>query len=251
MTLFSLQKTLAYLLMPMGLLWLAMLAGAVLCWRRRQRAGAGLLLGLALIYGCFGNIHVGGALMASLERTIPALEPTAPAFDAVFVLGGGSEEDPFGRVQLGGSGDRVLAAARLWHRGKARLLVASGVGMDGLHGFRDGGQETRALWLSLGIPENAILVVKEPCRITREEIAAYARLRQRYGWQRMALISSAWHLPRALGLAARAGLPVTPVGADWRGRRHAFQLHYLVPQADGFQNSQLACWEYLGRWVGR
>lgn len=252
MTLFTLQKTLAYLIMPVGLLWLLLLGAAVLAWRRKQRgAGFGLLV-VAMLYWGLGNLVVGSALMARLERDVPALEmaTTAP-FDAVFVLGGGSEESPTGEPQLGFAGDRLQVAAKLWHAGKARVLVASGFSHDGLHGDRDSGEETRTLWRNMGVPDRAIRVVKEPCWITRDEIAAYRRLQDSQGWKRMALVSSASHLPRAMALAGRAGLRVTPVGADWLGRDHAFQLQFLVPQGDGFLRSQRACWEFLGRKLGR
>ena len=41
MTLFSLEKTLALLVMPAGLIWLLILAAALLCLRRRQRVQLG------------------------------------------------------------------------------------------------------------------------------------------------------------------------------------------------------------------
>jgi hypothetical protein len=137
MTLFSLEKTLALLVMPAGLIWLLILAAALLCLRRRQRAPAGLCLGIAVLYACAGSPYLGRALMGSLERrvapvSLAALEP----FDAVFVLGGGSEQDPAGDPELGPSGDRVFLAARLWHAGKARLLVTSGAARDGVSGTR-------------------------------------------------------------------------------------------------------------------
>jgi uncharacterized SAM-binding protein YcdF (DUF218 family) len=252
MTLFALQKTLALLLMPVGLLWLLLLLACRLCFRRGQKALGAFLLALALLYACAGNLHLGALLMARLESSVPAVNPAAAGpFDAVFVLGGGSEEDPFGRPELGRSGDRIHLAARLWHLGRTRLLVASGMGRGSLRGARNGGEETRVLWRELGVPDSAILVVSEPCWVTRDEIAAYRGLQQRHGWKRMALVSSAAHLPRAMALARRAGLEVVPLGADWRGRSLAFQLQDLVPQADGFMDVQRACWEYLGRWVGR
>ncbi len=252
MTLLSLQKTLALLVMPVGLLWLLLLGACLLCFRRRQRAPALLLLGITVLYAAAGNIHLGAALMARLEATVPAVElATVPPFDAVCVLGGGSGEDGLGRPQLNLSGDRIFLAARLWHGGKAKVLVASGFTRDSLRGIRNGGEESRALWRSLGIPDSAILVVTEPCWITRDEIAAYRKLQVRFGWQRLALVSSAAHLPRALVLAGKAGLAVTPLGSDWRGRPHTFQLHYLIPQAEGFLDVHRASWEYLGRWVGR
>jgi uncharacterized SAM-binding protein YcdF (DUF218 family) len=252
MTLLSLEKTLALLVMPTGLIWLLILAAALLCLRRRQPGSAALCLGIAVLYACAGSPYLGRALMASLERrvapvSLAALEP----FDAVFVLGGGSEEDSAGGPELGPMGDRVFLAARLWHAGKARLLVASGAARDGVSGIRDAGQETRALWRAVGIPDRAILPVPEPCWNTRDEIRAYARLQARHGWRRMALVSSASHLPRAMALASRAGLAFTPLGADRRGRMPAFQLHQLIPQGEGFDLTQRACWEYLGRWLGK
>jgi len=252
MTLFALQKALALLIMPAGLVWLLILAAAWVCLRRRRRGAGALALGLAALYACAGNVYLGVALMGSLERRIPpvrleALEP----FDAVCVLGGGSEQDPSGAPELGSSGDRLFLAARLWHAGKARLLVTSGASRNGIAGFRDAGQETRALWLAVGVPDRAILPVPEPCWITRDEIRAYAGLQARYGWKRMALLSSASHLPRAMALAARAGLDFTPLGADRVGRHYPFQLQLLVPQGGGFEITQRACWEYVGRWLNR
>ncbi len=252
MSQFTLQKTLALLLMPAGLAWLILLGATLFCFRRRHRGLGAVLLATFLLYGLAGNLHVGAALMARLEGAIPPVAPTkAGPFDAVCVLGGGTEEDPFGQPELGRAGDRVLLAARLWHAGRTPLLVASGTGKDSRQGPRNGGTETRALWRGLGIPEKAILVVTEPCWTTRDEIAAYCRLQERHGWRRLGLVSSASHLPRALALAGKVGLVVTPLGADWRGRTRAFQLQDLVPQADGFMDVQRACWEYLGRWLGR
>jgi uncharacterized SAM-binding protein YcdF (DUF218 family) len=131
------------------------------------------------------------------------------------------------------------------------LLVASGLSRDGLQGIRNAGEETRTLWRDLGIPDRAILVVEDPCWITRDEISAYRRLQDRFGWKHLGLVSSASHLPRAMVLARKAGLAVTPLGANGRGRAQAFQLQSLVPQAGGFLDVNRACWEYLGRWVGR
>jgi len=251
MTLFALKKTLGLLVMPAGLVWLALLAAALVCWRRGQRRPAALFLAIALLHGCFGNLYLAGALAASLERRVApvALEPLEP-FDAVLVLGGGNDQDPSGTPELSSSGDRIFLAARLWHAGKAGLLVASGASRQGVAGFQDLAQETRTLWLAVGVPDRAILAVAEPCYNTRDEIQAYRRLQARFGWRRVALLSSASHLPRAMALASKAGLQVTPLGADWQGRRVPFMLNGLVPQAAGFNAFQRASWEYLGRWLG-
>ncbi len=253
MSLFALQKTLGLLAMPAGLLWLFLLASALLCRLRDQRLAARLFLLAALGYAAAGNVYLGSFLMARLEAGVPPVSPSAlQPLDAVFVLGGGTTEDPFGRPEANLSGDRVLLAARLWKAGKAAVLVASGTSRMGLHGrVRDLGEETRALWLDLGVPARAVVVVQGPCWNTRSEIRADLTLQRQRGWKRVGLLSSAWHLPRALALARRAGLDVVPLGADWRGRPHGFHLQLLVPQGEGFLDVQRACWEWLGRRMGR
>jgi uncharacterized SAM-binding protein YcdF (DUF218 family) len=251
-SLFDLAKAAGHLLMPAGLLWLTLLASAGLLLRRRQWAAGALVVLSAILFAAAGNFYAGSAMMAGLERRIPPLElERAQPFDAVFVLGGGTDLDPWGRPILGEAGDRVAAAARLWHAGKARLLVASGSGLDAVTGPRDLGAETRTIWLGMGVPRDAILVVERPCLNTRQEIQAYRELQDRRHFKRMALVSSASHLPRALALAEKAGLAFTPVGADWRGRSHAFQVQRLVPAGDGFLLTQRACWEHLGRFLGK
>jgi len=253
MSLFSLEKTLACLVMPTGLIWLLILAASALCLARRQRGPAALCLAIAVLYYGAGNTYLSWALMRGLEARVPPLPAGAALqpFDAVCVLGGGANLEPSGGPALGSSGDRIFAAARLWHAGKARLLVASGAEPSTGGGFRDDGQNTRTLWRAVGIPDSAILAVPEPCLNTRDEIKAYARLQARYGWRHMALVSSASHLPRAMALASRAGLSFTPVGSDWCPPPGAFQFKYLVPQAAAFENTRRACWEYLGRLLGR
>jgi uncharacterized SAM-binding protein YcdF (DUF218 family) len=101
----------------------------------------------------------------------------------------------------------------------------------------------------VGIPDSAILVVPEPCWTTRDEVKAYARLRAERGWKRMALLSSASHLPRAMAFAEKAGLECTPLGADRLVHSRPFQLQYLVPQAEALDVLQRTCWEFLGGWL--
>lgn len=249
MSFLALQKLVAQLSTPIGLLWLLLIGAGIWYWRRKQRGPAIVFTAAALVYAILGNEYAGRALMRSLESRIPPTDiATVAPFDAVFVLGGGTAMDPLGRVQCGLSGDRMILAARLWHAGKARMLVASGNGMGTGH---DLGADTRALWQGLGVPASAIITIATPCFITTHEIAAYRALVDERGWKRVGLISSAWHLPRALALAERQQLAMVPLGSDWHGTAQGFQLHKLVPQGTGFLDWQLAAWEYLGRWVGR
>ncbi len=235
--------------MPVGLLWLGLLAAGIWAYRRRQRGLGHLLAGLWLVLTLAGNDLVGSRLVGLLERKVPNYDEVQP-LDVLFVLGGGTQVDAQDRPHLSEAGDRLMEAARLWHRGRVKLLVASGMAGDRLKP-RNLAQESRALWMDLGVPEAAILEIEAPCWITRDEIQAYTRLKAHRGWARVGLLSSAWHLPRAMALAKRAGLEALPVPSDFRGRVPRFQLWNVVPSAGGLQRTQLAAWEVLGRAMGR
>lgn len=250
--LLTLQKVVGFLLMPAGLIWLALILAAITSWRRCGLLRASFQTGVLLAYTLAGNIHVGHALMRHLEKQVPGshLLPQ-DAFDAAFVFGGATELDPFGRPELACSGDRVIAAARLYHAGLAKILVASGVSADSPSGARSLAEETRQIWLSLGVPDAAILLVPEACWVTSDEARAFKRLKAERGWNAVALVSSAWHLPRIMRLAEKEGLAGTPFGSDWRGREHVFQPQDCVPQGAGFWRVNLAAWEFVGRLSGR
>lgn len=245
-----LQKVVAHLLMPAGLLWTALIVitGAALVARRwRDAAVVGALLAL---YTLAGNAWLGAWLIGTLERQVlPARRiQELPLFDAVCVLGGGTALQPDGTPQFGSAGDRLGYAARLYLAGKANALVASGLSLPG--DDRNLAVETRALWRDFGVQDGAIEVIGKGL-VTRDEIALYRDLARARGWRRLGLVTSAWHLPRALALCRAAGLEVTPLPCDARSRGFPPWFLYLIPQDKGFAKVQLGAWEWIGRAVGR
>lgn len=240
------QKLVSRLLMPLDLLWLGLLsAGLIQAWRRRWWAAG--LFGVAFALLTFSaSGWVADRLMTALEQQIPRTSPTTlPAVEAVFVLGGGTDLRPDGEPEFGVSGDRLAVAAAAYLHGRTPLLVASGSGFPGLDAERNCAAETAHLWRALGVPAEAIIELPGPLN-TVQEIAAYRELCATRGWTRIALVTSAWHLPRALALCHRAGLDPLPLGADWRGRDLGWSLLNFVPTGQAAATTQLACWEWLG-----
>jgi uncharacterized SAM-binding protein YcdF (DUF218 family) len=230
-----------YLAMPAGLLWMAMLISATIAACRRHLGLAAGIAAALVAFTLIGSKPLGVRLMASLERGVPPEDPfSAPPFDALVALAGGTTNRFDGAPQLGLSGDRVVVAAELYLAGKAKLLVATG----------DAARDEVALWGRLGVPPQATEMLPDALD-TRQEVAAIASAQARHGWRRIGLISSAYHLPRALRLCARQGLAVEAVGCDYHGNPVEWKAAEVVPQWQGFTDVQLACWEYLGRWCGQ
>jgi uncharacterized SAM-binding protein YcdF (DUF218 family) len=146
----AITKLFGMLLMPLGLLWVGLLGATVWAFRRQMRGLGAYLLLLALGLALIGNPQVGYRMKARLEASLPLTSEGEAPVEALFVLGGGSEVDVEGRPYLGEYGDRIVAAARLWHAGRVKRLVASGASNNSDRGRRDLGAETRQLWLGLG-----------------------------------------------------------------------------------------------------
>lgn len=248
----ALDKVIARLVLPAGFVWMLLLAtAATACVRRRDRLAAGAL-GLAIAYWCAGAPASGQWLINQVERPYAGIDPLSmPPLDAAVVLGGGTREVE-GRPRLDLAGDRVLLGAQLYRAGKVRRLITTGSSLPQLGEVRDLTHETTELWMSLGVPRADIIRLPEP-KNTKQEIAAVKRLVETSTSIRtLGLVTSAWHLKRALRLAERAGLDAVPLPADVRTEPEVgANLQDFIPDGSGFDRVHRATWELLGRAVGR
>lgn len=258
------RKLVASLLMPTGLLWLALFARILMDLFRLQLV-AGLLSALLFFaYTLAGNVPFTTDLVRALEAELPEYVPPEVPFEAALVLGGGTNLTPEGEPELAAGGDRLRVAAALLHHGHTERLVTSGFSPPP-YGLGDMTEDTVELWTDMGVETSSTTCVVtsstalDGCRILRlgwptntaEELDALRALTERAGWTRVAVISSAWHLPRALQLAQSKGLELTPVPADFRvGLESPSTPFWWVPRPGGFELSRIWAWEHLGRIVG-
>lgn len=242
------QKMATRLATPLGAAWLGLglLAGMLLS---RRSWGPGVTAGACwMLLTTGGNAWLAAALLGSLEAAVPA--PIGRNWDAVAVLGGGTSLDADGGVQLGDAGDRLRVAQTLLREGRTPLLVATGSGLFDRGVRRDLARETAAVWAGWEVSPASMLLLPGPVN-TSEEIRLLAAEAQARGWRRIALVSSGWHLPRALALARRHGLEADAVAADRRGRPPAATALFLIPVGSALHDTQLWCAEVLGRLLGR
>jgi len=93
---------------------------------------------------------------------------------------------------------RAAKAAALYRDGRVRFVLVTGAGVGG-----DSAAVLRQALLRAGVPDAAI-VVETRSTTTRENLALAAPLVRGRGWRRLALVTSASHMGRALAVARRA-----------------------------------------------
>jgi len=137
-------------------------------------------------------------------------------YDAIVVLGGGiaPAAPPYTmEPELTNSSDRIWQAARMFKAGAAPRIIVSG----GSFVEQQGGPATteaeamRRFLLDLGVPNEAI-VSEGKALNTIENIR---NVRELVKGGRVAIITSAFHVPRAAKLARQGGLNFAIFGVDW------------------------------------
>ena len=252
--LFWLKKTVGYWLMPLPFCLALMVAGLLLLRSTRHpRAGRRLLLAGALLLLVLSNRQVGQALLRPLERqyaAIPELAPGAPlpaplaACRTIVILGGGhADRAGFSATnQLSSSAlARLTEGVRLARRLPEATLIVSGPAAG--NGAPHASVLAQAA-VSLGLDPRRIVQL-DTARDTDDEAQ---ELRRRIGpGVPFALVTSAWHMPRAVALMRRAGLAPLPCPADFLshddGETHAGDW---LCDLSGLEQSTWAIYERLG-----
>ncbi len=210
------EKLLVDLVMPLGLLWLALLALTIYAFGERNWP-VSLISALAW-GGCglSGSEWTAQYLIRQLESPYFDLRPLESApLDTIVVLGGGATEGPDGRPQANEHGDRLVVAARLYHAGRVERIVCTGTRSESISILsKDEGDLSRQLLLELGVPAERVTTLEG--RNTFEEIAQLGRRAQEdSSSRRMGLITSAWHMRRAMRLAREHGLDIVALPSDY------------------------------------
>ena len=231
---------------PLGACYILCATGALVYWRwshvwGRRAIAAGMLI---LIF--FSNLDVGEALVASLEDDFEILTlDEYPTAGAIVVLGGSTLPaiPPRTTVEVGGTIDRLLHGIRLLQAGRAPLLVLSGGYTVFVNAETTEANQLQLLALEFGADPEAILL-EEESRNTYENGLYTRALLQKRGIDRILLVTSAKHMPRAVGVFRTQGFEVIPAPTDVDVVPTDFHVARLMPDLVGLEASTDAIREY-------
>lgn len=243
----TLHKILPTLVLPVGLTLLLLVAAFSLRRWPIVMMTAGFLWLASL--PC-----VSGFLLSELEGETREMSiREAPSADAILVLSGmlGPDRGSGKKNNWGEGYDRFDAGIQLWQAGKAPLLVLTDPAL-----FQSGQHETegkrlqREAW-KLGLPEDCVLLLG-PVGNTAQEAELFGKVARERGWHKVVLVTSAWHMPRALERFHRNGLQCLPFPVDYRtGKERGISAQDFFPTASALAGTEVFFREWVGRWFYR
>lgn len=249
---FYLSKIFWLIVQPTSLLLIAGLLGAVLLWTPWGRLGSVMVLIAFVLLAICALSPLGNALIIPLEDRFPRVEVADSGQPIGLIVLGGAEDSIITRARhttaLNEAGERVTEALAFARKYPSSVVLLSG-GSAAM--FYETGSEavgTAALLERLGLPADRVVLedksrnTMENARFSAEIIASRSDLTARKWY----LLTSAFHLPRAVGCFRTAGLDVAAWPVDYRTRGPADLARPFDRPSDGLRRVDLATREWVG-----
>ena len=237
---FELSKVLSFFLVPSNIMVSLGLAGIALLAIGYARAGRWLLVASIVLITAVGVLPIGSGLALPLEARFPPWDAKHGPPTGIVVVGGGVIKSEIsaerGEVTVGRTVNRIIAAVELARRYPDARLVFAG---------RGEGDFIVRLLEKLGVSKDRVIVERES-RNTLENAAFAKQLVMPKAGERWLLVTSAMHMPRAVGVFRKAGFEVDAYPVDYL-TTGAEEL-WTLPRAlmGGIGITDLAVHEWIG-----
>lgn len=242
---FIFSKTLHLLLMPFLWVLVLLLLAIFLKHKRRKRI---CLVSAVLILLVLSNPFLANEAWRAWEvKPVPVQH--IRNYDAAIILSGvtGSREDIPDRVLTHKGADRFLHPLQLYKMGKVDKFFITGGSSRILKKTEPEARQIEKVLLLAGVPKKDI-IIEGNSRNTRENAANTAvHLRQHPEWNKLLLVTSAFHMRRAVACFEKAGVQVIPFSTDFYAYERRFSPDELiVPSIGAFSGWQLLMHEVAG-----
>ncbi|RTL86551.1 MAG: YdcF family protein [Hyphomicrobiales bacterium] len=245
---FVLSKIFEFVLTPVNFAILAGALGVLLAFTRYAKTGRALLSGAVLLLLILGFSPLPELLAMPLEARFPLPPDDAPAPAGIIVLGGSVDEKMSGlhnSVAINDSAERITAPIALKRRYPSARLVFTGGSGALLGGIHTEAEAVGVFWRETGLDQGDVFYESQS-RNTYENAVATRDLVKPKPGDRWLLVTSAMHMPRAVGIFRKAGFPVVAYPVDYRAVDSL--SHWSPPRhaSGNFQLAEAALHEWLG-----
>ena len=225
---FLISKTVGIFAVPSNAIMGLMLCGLLLWPTRFSRIGKSVaIVGMFLLL-IAGASPLGTALLLPLENRFPSWDSSRGAPTGLIVLGGVINAEVSvkrGEVSLGGAAERLLAVVGLYRRYPSARIIFTGGNSNVVYGGLPESDMAARFLEDLGVSRDRI-ELDGRARNTMENAINAKRLAAPKPGERWLLITSASHMPRAMGLFREAGFDCRREEAQYRTRVHRHH-HYV------------------------
>jgi uncharacterized SAM-binding protein YcdF (DUF218 family) len=250
---FTLSKIFGFFAAPSNLLISIGVLGLVLLCTRLTRLASWLIVTSLVLLAIAGLSPLGNALILPLEQRFPPWDSSHGAPDGIVLLGGmvmpevSAARDT---VALNEAAERITATAELARRYPGARIVMTG-GSNALI-FDEGIEAIFAARQleALGVAHDRI-ALEEQSRNTVENAIFSRRVANPKPGERWLLVTSAAHMPRAMGVFRAVGFQVEAYPVDWRTRGPADLTRPFTSLSDGLQRTDTAAHEWVGLFAYR
>jgi uncharacterized SAM-binding protein YcdF (DUF218 family) len=245
---FVLAKTLGGFLTPSNVVVAVGVLGLILLPTRWTRLGRWLMAASILLIVAIGALPIGAALTMPLEQRFPPWNAARGAPDGIIVLGG--VIDPRismarHQIALDDAAERITAAAELARRYPDARVIFSGGSGQLLGPRRREADYALPLLEGLGIARHRISIDRRS-RDTAENAVMAKKLADPKPGQHWLLVTSAMHMPRAIGAFRKAGFPVEAYPVDYQTAGPDDASHISLGVTNGLRLTNAAVHEWLG-----
>ena len=250
---FYIAKVLWFLLQPSTLIALLIGYGSILIWTGWARWGRRFVSAGAILLLIAGLSPLGNALILPLEDRFPRADLDRPPPPAGFIVLGGAEDRLVGAARnalaLNESAERVVEAVMLANRFPDAKIAFSGGEAGVLYAADSEAEGATALFTELGVPRDRLILeaaardTYENAVLLKKELAQRGDLGAGSRWL---LITSAYHMPRAMGAFRQAGFDVEAWPVDYRTRGRDDLTRPFDKVSEGLRRVDVAAREWAG-----
>jgi len=235
---FVLSKIFGFLTVPSNLVVITGLLGVALMRTRFSRAGGRLLIAAVILIAVIGVLPIGSALALLLEDRFPQWDFGKVPPSGVVILGGtidAKKSGARGQISLGEAAERITSTVEIARKYPTARVVISG------------GTESEfvgRLLESLGVQRDRI-TLESQSRNTAENAAFTKGIIDPKPGERWLLITSAMHMPRAIGSFRNVGFPIEAYPVDYQTAGPQ-DLWSLSDPLEGIRRTNAAVHEWVG-----
>lgn len=246
---YILSKLAGFLLLPSGILMILWLT--VLLIKNRTKAKRLGLFTLLLTYLLMCPAAV--LLTAgNLEYNETTLKPDDTFAVGVVLTGNMITPDVKypENLHLKGSGDRLWQALRLYQNGQIENILISGgdIGLINKSKLLEI-DIARNYLIANGVPKEHILTDRKSRNTYENALFSKEIIEKRFQEEPILLITSAFHMKRALGCFRKQGIEATPFPADFIGAQRKPDIIEFTPNSGALATTELFWKERIGLWV--